>query len=134
MQRLRAGGGGAPPGWGEGRGAGPGGSVQASTGSGDVDIRGVHGDLMVKTASGSLTAEGNPAPRAFWELRTASGDTRLTVPSDASFTFVAHTRADNIETSIPMEITERGRRELRGRVGKGDARIVVETTSGTVTI
>lgn len=119
---------------GEVRVARPGGSVQASTGSGDVDVRGAQGDLTVKTASGSLTAEGNPAARAFWELRTSSGDIRLTVPSDASFTFVAHARADDIETNIPMEITERGRRELRGRVGKGDARIVVETTSGSVTV
>lgn len=112
----------------------PGGSVEASTGSGDVDVRGARGDLMVKTASGSLTLEGNPAPRTFWELRTSSGDIRLSVPPDASFTFVAHTRADNVDTGIPMEITERGKRELRGRVGKGDARVVVETTSGAVTI
>ena len=112
----------------------PGGSVRATTGSGDVDVRGPRGDLMVRTASGSLIAEGNPAARAFWELRTASGDIRLTVPSDASFTFVAHTRADNVETAIHMEITERGRREVRGRLGKGDARVVVETDSGSVVI
>jgi DUF4097 and DUF4098 domain-containing protein YvlB len=110
----------------------PGRNVRATTGSGDVDVRGASSDLMIKTASGSLTAEGNPAARAFWELRTTSGDVRIIVPSDASFTFVAHTREDNVETSIPMEITERGRREVRGRVGKGDARIVVETSSGSV--
>lgn len=112
----------------------PGGNVQASTGSGDVDVRGARGDLLVKTASGSLNVEGNPAPRAFWELRTVSGDIRLSVPSDASFLFVARARVDNIDTGLPMEITERAKRELRGRVGKGDARVVVETTSGMVTL
>jgi DUF4097 and DUF4098 domain-containing protein YvlB len=112
----------------------PGSRVTARTGSGDIEVRGAKSDLYVTTGSGDLTAEGSPAPHAFWEVRARSGDVRLEVPSNASFTFFARTRSGDIETQVPMEVTERSRRELRGRVGSGEARITVETTSGTISL
>jgi len=110
----------------------PGSSVTIRTGSGEIEVYGATSDLYITTASGNLTIQGNPAPRAFWEVRARSGDVRLGVPPSASFAFFARTTSGDIETQIPIEVTERSRRELRGRVGTGEARITVETSSGTI--
>jgi len=112
----------------------PGSRVTARTGSGDIEVRGAKSDLYITTGSGDLTAEGNPAPHAFWEVHARSGDVRLEVPSKASFTFFARTSSGDIEIQTPIEVTERSRRELRGRVGSGEARITVETSSGTIAL
>lgn len=111
-----------------------GGGVRAHTGSGDIEVRDAHGDLTIHTGSGNLEVEGNPPARAFWDLSTSSGEVQLDVPRDASFLFEAHTRADRLHCDLPIEITERSKREVRGRVGKGEARVVVETTSGNVIV
>ncbi len=112
----------------------PGSRVTARTGGGDIEVLGAKSDLDLTTGSGSLTVEGNPAPHAFWEVRARSGDVLLKVPSNASFTFSARTSSGDIETQIPMEVTERSRRELRGRVGSGEARITVQTSAGAITL
>jgi DUF4097 and DUF4098 domain-containing protein YvlB len=112
----------------------PGGAVKAKTGSGEIEIRGAQADVAVQTGSGNLTVDGSPPPQAFWDIRTGSGDIRLNVPADASFTLVAHAREKRVDLGIPLEVTERSSRQLRGRAGKGEARIVVETSSGTVEI
>jgi DUF4097 and DUF4098 domain-containing protein YvlB len=112
----------------------PGGAVKAKTGSGDIDVRGARADIAVQTSSGSLTVEGDPPPQAFWDIRTSSGDIRLNVPSEASFTLVARMRSKRLDLGIPLEVTEKSSRELRGRAGKGEARVVVETSSGSLEI
>jgi len=112
----------------------PGGRVTTKTGSGDVEVRGARGDVTMTTGSGDLSIEGSPPPRSFWDLRTASGGIRIDVPRDASFVFHARSRSSRIETDIPIEVTERSRRELRGRVGAGEARVTVETGSGRVVL
>lgn len=112
----------------------PGGSVVSRTGSGDVELNGARGDVKVNTGSGDIAVEGNPAPQAYWDLSARSGSVRLDVPDSASFTFLAETISGKIDTDLPIAVTEKARRELRGRVGKGDARVRAETTSGRIVV
>jgi DUF4097 and DUF4098 domain-containing protein YvlB len=112
----------------------PAAAARVETGSGEIEIRGARADLAVHTGSGDLLVEGDPPPQAFWDIRTGSGDVRLNVPPSASFTLVARARHRRVEFGIPIEVTERSSREVRGRAGKGEARIVVDTSSGSLEI
>jgi len=112
----------------------PGGSIRASTGSGRIQVKGASADLRLSSGSGGLTVEGSPAPTSFWELHTGSGSIALDVPANASFRFYAHSRSGQIETEIPVVVEERTRHELRARVGQGQARVEVESSSGTIRV
>lgn len=112
----------------------PGGRIAARTGSGGMTISGAAGDLRARTGSGSLTITGNPAASSFWELQSGSGSIALDVPANASFRLYAHTSSGRIETAIPVVIEERSKKELRARVGNGDARVEAQTASGNIHI
>lgn len=112
----------------------PAGPVQADSGSGSVEVRGAKEDLRIDVSSGRVTVWGNPAPRAFWEIKTRSGGVELEVPANASFTLSAETSSARIHADIPIDIVEQGRRRIRGRVGAGAARVQVQTRSGSITI
>lgn len=111
----------------------PGGKVQAHASSGDIEIDGVSADLRVETGSGDCQIAGNPPPRAEWHVQTRSGDVTLDVPDRASFQIYAISRSE-VDSRLEMTIEEKSRRELRGRVGKGEARVRVETGSGSIRI
>jgi DUF4097 and DUF4098 domain-containing protein YvlB len=108
--------------------------VRANTGSGTVGVREARGDLAIRTSSGEIQVDGNPGRGAFWDLRSSSGDVRIDVPANASLTLVARARSSRVETDRALEVSERSRRELRGRMGGGDARVVVESSSGHVVV
>ena len=112
-----------------------GGAITAGTGSGDVTISGASADLRARTDSGDVTVNGNPPPRSYWEIHTGSGDVALHVPPDASFRLYARSSSGSIQTVIPVVIEEKtSKHELRARIGQGDARVDVETSSGGIAI
>lgn len=111
----------------------PGGRIQARANSGDIEVDGISADLRIHTGSGDCHIAGNPAPSSSWEIETRSGEAVLDVPERASFQVLARGRGD-IDTEIAMNIEEKTRRQLRGRVGKGEARVTVETGSGRIRI
>lgn len=112
----------------------PGGRVTAKTGSGSVTVNGAAADLRASTGSGHLTIKGNPGPSSYWELHTGSGGVEIGVPASASFRLYARANSGRIETSIPMVVEERSKRELRARIGSGAARIEVHSGSGSIQI
>jgi len=112
----------------------PGGRVDARTGSGDVGVQGASGDLRLHTSSGDCDIEGDPARGSLWEIETSSGDVTLDVPDSAGFQLQVVGRISRVDTDIPMETQVRSRRELRARVGSGEARVRIDTSSGRVRI
>jgi len=111
----------------------PGRKVQVRAASGDVEIAGVSADLRVNTTSGDCQVTGDPAPASVWEIQTRSGGAALHVSSRASFQLTAESRS-KIDSQVQMTVEEETRRSLRGRVGKGEARVHVETGSGRIRI
>jgi len=111
----------------------PGHKVQARARSGDVEISGISADLRVSTTSGECQVAGDPAPSSVWEIETSSGAAELNVSEHASFQLTAESRRV-IEADLPISIEEKSRRTLRGRVGKGEARVRIETGSGKIRI
>ena len=109
------------------------GKVSAEASSGEITIDGVPADLRVQTGSGDVRIVGDPAANALWEIETRSGRAELDVSNRASFQLAARSRSD-IDSDIEMTIEERSRRSLRGRVGKGDARVRIDTGSGHIRV
>jgi DUF4097 and DUF4098 domain-containing protein YvlB len=107
--------------------------LQATTGSGRIQVTGAAADLRASTGSGNIRVEGNPPPQSYWELKTGSGDVTLDVPPTASFRLYARSNS-RIETDILLTVEDKTRRELRGRVGAGEASVTVQTSSGSIHI
>jgi DUF4097 and DUF4098 domain-containing protein YvlB len=111
----------------------PGDNVVASTGSGRITVTGASADLRLRASSGDITVEGNPGTSNYWELHSSSGNVTMHVPSTASFRFYARSGSGNINAGIPivMEGTA-GKHELRARIGDGQGRVEIATSSGNI--
>lgn len=113
---------------------GPGGRVEANTASGHVDIRGAKEDVRARNASGGISVEGNATKGALWQLSTASGSVRLRLLEPVNVEVALESRSGSISTDFPITIQTKSRHELRGVIGKSDARIEASTTSGSIRI
>jgi DUF4097 and DUF4098 domain-containing protein YvlB len=103
------------------------------TGSGGMELHGVHGSLQAKAGSGTIQAEGSPT--GAWSVHTGSGEVKLKLPSDAAFDLDAHTSSGSISIDQPHTVQGSvGRKEVRGRVGGGGVPVEVETGSGDIQI
>ena len=109
------------------------GSVRVDTGSGGMELHGVQGSLEAKAGSGDIHAEGSPT--GAWNVHTGSGGVQLKLPSDAAFDLDAHTSSGSISVDHPLTVQGSiGRKEVRGRVGRGGVPVEVETGSGDIQI
>jgi hypothetical protein len=133
----------------------------ASTVSGDVDVEGltadveahsVSGDVHVSTRgsveAGSVSGDldltmGRLPSNGTLEFRTVSGDVEITLPRDAGAELHARTLSGDIDSDFPLEVSgrDRGRgyhievgQRARGTIGRGGARLDVETVSGDITV
>jgi DUF4097 and DUF4098 domain-containing protein YvlB len=113
----------------------PGANLVVETGSGDVDVTGATADVRMHTSSGDINLNGNPRPSSYWDIRASSGDVKLEVPSSASFRFHGHTGSGDFDVTIP-HVTEgsSGNHVFQARVGDGQARVEVETSSGDISV
>jgi DUF4097 and DUF4098 domain-containing protein YvlB len=111
------------------------GSVEADAVSGDIELRDVSEaqSVDVKTVSGNVIYVGTIKPGGRYELKTHSGDVRMTIPADSAFDFEANTFSGDIDSDF--EITVSGKispKEIRGTVGKGGATVTLKSFSGNV--
>lgn len=140
------------------RGSGLDGVVSVQSVSGDVEIDGVSGELGAQTTSGDvrlrrarvsrLRAEsvsggvaydGTFARDGRYDLRSHSGNLRLTLPADAGAALSVRTYSGTIDSAIPLVLrpTPRGQdapRRMEFTVGGGGAQVTAESFSGTITI
>ncbi len=87
--------------------------VAVDTGSGSVFMRlaGTPRDVSVDTGSGAVTIEAPPTLDAMIEMQTGSG---------------------GLEVEFPMKSVIRDDDHVRGTIGKGTGRVVLETGSGRI--
>ncbi len=121
--------------------------------SGDVDIKGVAGEVRVSTVSGNVNAEGL---RGRAELSSVSGDVHVTfanaknriklnsvsgdviasLPSDASVQVSANTVSGDISNEFGIEV-EHGQyvgHHLSGQIGNGDGNLELHSVSGEIRV
>ncbi len=112
----------------------PGQRVDASTASGHIQIRGAKEDVRARNASGGVSVEGSPANGSLWQVKSTSGSIRLRLLEPANVEVALETRSGGISTDLPITIQSKSRHELRGTIGKPNARIEASTTSGSIHI
>jgi DUF4097 and DUF4098 domain-containing protein YvlB len=111
------------------------GSVAADAVSGDIELRDVSeaDSVDIKTVSGNVVYVGTIKAGGRYELKTHSGDVRMTIPADATFDFEANTFSGAIDTDFEIKVVGKiSPKEIRGTVGKGGATITLKSFSGDV--
>ena len=90
-------------------------------------------DVIIDTGSGSVEAElsGQIDDLA---VDTGSGSVTLRLPASLDATLTIETGSGGIDVDFPLSITRRARDELRGQIGEGRGRIVIDTGSGSVSL
>jgi len=106
------------------------------TSTGDAAIAGVEGSINAVTSSGDLEVMILPVGERDFRLSSSSGDIGVTYNTiaNAGFQLDISTSSGSIEGDIPIKLEEITRRRLRGIVGTGKSRVVIETASGDVRV
>ena len=111
------------------------GSLESETVSGDIRLTDLSGSrtVDVKTVSGNVTYVGVIEADGRYELKTHSGDVRMSIPAGSSFDFEANTFSGDIDTDFEIAVSGKiSPKEIRGTVGKGGATVVLKSFSGNV--
>jgi hypothetical protein len=104
------------------------------TGSGNVRLNAVTArDVSVDTGSGNVDLELLSSVERI-EVDTGSGDVTLAIPSGFGGAVEIETGSGGITTDLPIEMREFGDDYVRGRIGDGNGRIVVDTGSGSIAL
>jgi DUF4097 and DUF4098 domain-containing protein YvlB len=111
------------------------GSLESETVSGDIRLTDLSGSrtVDVKTVSGNVTYIGVIEADGRYELKTHSGDVRMSIPAGSSFDFEANTFSGDIDSDFEIAVSGKiSPKEIRGTVGKGGATVVLKSFSGNV--
>lgn len=131
--------------------------ISVETVSGDVKLKGVSGKLEVESVSGRIRVEGEDlkraeinsvssgielmaslAHRAEVEIECHSGGVELTLPASTSARFEVETYSGRIDNELGPPALRVGRytpqQELEFTLGDGDAKIQIDSFSGTVAL
>lgn len=108
--------------------------VSIESGSGDLNVSGMTTDsLALDTGSGDVVMRIGNNPRLF-TVDTGSGNVTLTAPANFGAILDIDTGSGGVTSDFPIQITNKSRDQLRGRIGNGSGRVIVDTGSGSVRI
>ena len=113
----------------------PGWLLNASTGDGNLKVRGRFDDLNLHTGDGNMNvyvATGSKASSS-WILRTGDGNLDLHLPDGFSAELDAHTGDGRISSDFPVTTTGGLREnELRGKMNAGGSTLELRTGDGSI--
>lgn len=127
------------------------GRIDASSVNSDVTVRDVSGDIQVQTVSGALTLErvqsgnvdantvngdvsyaGAIRPDGRYRLVTHSGDLTVAVPDGTDALVTVSTFQGDFASDFPLSFRERRGRRMELTLGRGTARVELESFQGTI--
>ena len=109
-------------------------AVRAGTGSGGIRAERITArDVNFDTGSGSIVVR-MLSDVDNMKLDTGSGGVTLYVPSSLGAEIEVDTGSGGIDTEVALQNATKRRSHLRGRIGDGNGRIVIDTGSGSVSI
>ncbi len=114
---------------------GVGGEVRVSCVSGDVNATGLRGRTEISSVSGNVKVTFSQAPPRT-RLNSVSGDVIALLPSNASVEVSANTVSGDISNEFGLEI-EHGRyvgHHLTGRIGNGEGSLELHSVSGEIKV
>jgi hypothetical protein len=114
-------------------------SIQAESTSGDIILQDVRSpDVEASTVSGRVSFTGPLAAGGTYGFQSHSGEVTLRVPPNTSARFGIETFSGTLDSDFPVTLQpnreRRTGRRLEFTVGNGEARVVAESFSGTITI
>jgi len=112
------------------------GDVTFATSSGDAEILDVEGSVNAITSSGDIDVMILPIDGKEFMLSSSSGNigVKYLTPEDYGFLLDVSTNSGSIEGDMPIKVEKISRRELKGVVGSGASRVMIETASGDIVI
>ncbi len=110
--------------------------LHVDTGSGGVRAVGVEADrVVIDTGSGSVELMLVRLGTGRYEVDTGSGSINLLLPADASAGISAETSSGGVRCRLAgAQIRHQKRNEMDVTVGDGDAQIILDAGSGTITL
>ena len=106
--------------------------LNVDTGSGSIELIGVRAsDLLIDTGSGAVKL-GLLSDVNELEVDTGSGGVTISIPESLGAEIEIDTGSGGIDVDFPLSVTRWERSYLRGRIGDGQGRIVIDTGSGGV--
>jgi hypothetical protein len=106
--------------------------LNVDTGSGGVDLGAVSArDILVDTGSGRVQIDLTSDVESL-NVDTGSGGVTVRVPQTLGAEVFVETGSGGFRSDVEMDITMKNRDSVRGRIGDGRGRIVIETGSGGV--
>jgi DUF4097 and DUF4098 domain-containing protein YvlB len=109
------------------------GALEVETSGGPIRLQDVDGPVRAHTSGGGISARFAGAPAG--ELRTSGGSIEVELPEGTGAELEARTSGGRV--SIDGEITVSGdldRSEVRGRLGPGGERLVLQTSGGNIRV
>lgn len=112
------------------------GDVTCETKTGDAVIAGVQGSVNARSATGDLVVEILPLGQKDFVLSSATGDidVHYLTPREYGFHLDVATSTGTIQGDLPIKLDAISRQRLKGIVGSGASRVIIETASGDVSI
>ena len=106
--------------------------------AGAVDVAGVSGDLSVETQAGRITADcGRVDGNRSIDLDATTGAIDLTLARDSSATVDARSTVGHISSELSEIVAQRENfvgASATGKIGNGNARIRLTTTTGAISL
>jgi DUF4097 and DUF4098 domain-containing protein YvlB len=111
------------------------GSVEVEAVSGDIDLLDVSEaqTINAKSVSGNITYVGGIKAGGRYEIKTHSGDVRMTIPADSAFDLEANTFSGDIDSAFEIQVVGKiSPHDIHGTVGMGGATVILKSFSGNV--
>ena len=116
------------------------GRAEVSSASGSITLIGVGGDADASTASGEVIFRAPIRAGGNYRLKSLSGEVAMTIQPDApGFTATLTTYSGEIDTEFPLKVESPVQggpinRRITGVFGNGQAKLLLDSFSGTVKI
>lgn len=112
------------------------GTIMAVTHNGKIEYTGVLADLKFETHNGSadITCTGQSAKPCNISTETHNGNIDFTAPENFSAAIDASTHNGSIQTSLPVAVSGKIGKNLKGTLGDGRDKLYLKTHNGSIKI
>ncbi|MBM3705480.1 MAG: DUF4097 domain-containing protein [Actinobacteria bacterium] len=101
--------------------------------SGNIEARQVEGGINASTISGKTAVSLNSL-KGDIRVKTVSGEVEISLPDESQFDFELNSISGDIKNEFGAKISYADKKNIAGSVGDGAFKIIVDTTSGNISI